>query len=127
MRRGSNNVRHEGLDRRERLIVNCAYGLRFANATLGFIMLTLGPIEHVLPNERRRGADPCTDPHLCREAGFKSPCEPCAPFGVVGSEPGPPRARGPTLRRDRRGRLVRVVPGGPARAGFGHRRAGRAL
>ncbi len=49
---------HEGLNRRVRLIVNRAYGFHSANDTLGLIMLTLGPIEHVLPHERRRGADP---------------------------------------------------------------------
>jgi len=53
-----NNARHEGLNRRVRLIVNRAYGFHSANAALGLIMLTLGPIEHVLPHERRRGSDP---------------------------------------------------------------------
>ena len=38
--------------------VKRAYGFDFANAALGFIMPTLGPIEHVLPHERRRGPDP---------------------------------------------------------------------
>ncbi|MHB1988280.1 MAG: hypothetical protein ACYCSF_09880 [Acidimicrobiales bacterium] len=52
------NARHEGLNRRVRLIVNRAYGFHSANAALGLIMLTLGPIEHVLPQERRRGSDP---------------------------------------------------------------------
>ncbi len=51
-------LRHEGLNRRVRLIVNRAYGFHSANAALGLIMLTLGPIEHVLPHERRRGSDP---------------------------------------------------------------------
>jgi transposase len=58
VRLGVNNARHEGLNRRVRLIVNRAYGFHSANATLGLIMLTLGPIEHVLPHERRRAADP---------------------------------------------------------------------
>ena len=44
--------------RRVRLIVNRAYGFHSANAALGLIMLTLGPIEHVLPHERRRDSDP---------------------------------------------------------------------
>ena len=58
VRLGVNNARHEGLNRRVRLIVNRAYGFHSANAALGLIMLTLGPIEHVLPHERRRGSDP---------------------------------------------------------------------
>ena len=58
VRLGVNNARHEGLNRRVRLIVNRAYGFRSANAALGLIMLTLGPIEHVLPHEQRRGSDP---------------------------------------------------------------------
>ncbi len=58
VRLGINNARHEGLNRRVRLIVNRAYGFHSANAALGLIMLTLGPIEHVLPHEQRRGSDP---------------------------------------------------------------------
>ena len=58
VRLGINNARHEGLNRRVRLIINRAYGFHSANAALGLIMLTLGPIEHVLPHERRRGSDP---------------------------------------------------------------------
>ncbi len=58
VRLGVNNARHEGLNRRVRLIVNRAYGFHSANAALGLIMLTLGPIEHVLPHERHRVADP---------------------------------------------------------------------
>lgn len=58
VRLGVNNARHEGLNRRVRLIVNRAYGFHSANAALGLIMLTLGPIEHVLPHERRQGSDP---------------------------------------------------------------------
>ena len=58
VRLGVNNARHEGLNRRVRLIVNRAYGFHSANAALGLIMLTLGPIEHVLAHERRRGSDP---------------------------------------------------------------------
>ena len=58
VRLGVNNAQHEGLNRRVRLIVNRAYGFHSANAALGLIMLTLGPIEHVLPYERHRGSDP---------------------------------------------------------------------
>ncbi len=53
-----NNARHEGLNRRVRLIVNGAYGFHSANAALGLIMLTLGPIDHVLPHERHSAPDP---------------------------------------------------------------------
>lgn len=55
---GVNNARRKGLNRRVRLIANRAYRFHSANAALGLIMLTLGPIEHVLPHERRRGSDP---------------------------------------------------------------------
>ena len=58
VRLGINNAQHEGLNRRVRLIVNRAYGFHSANAALGLIMLTLGPIEHVLPHERHRATDP---------------------------------------------------------------------
>ena len=53
-----NNARHEGLNRRVRLIINRAYGFHSANAALALIMITLGPINHVLPHERRWTADP---------------------------------------------------------------------
>ena len=53
-----NNARHEGLNRRVRLIINRAYGFHSANAALALIMITLGPINHVLPHKRRRTADP---------------------------------------------------------------------
>jgi transposase len=53
VRLGINNAQHEGLNRRVRLIVNRAYGFHSANAALGLIMLTLGPITHVLPHERQ--------------------------------------------------------------------------
>ena len=43
---------------RVRLIVNRAYGFHSANAALGLIMLTLGPINHVPPHERTTPADP---------------------------------------------------------------------
>jgi transposase len=49
---GVNNARHEGLNRRVRLIINRAYGFHSATAALALIMVTLGPIKHVLPHER---------------------------------------------------------------------------
>lgn len=52
VRLGVNNARHEGLNRRVRLIINRAYGFHSANAALALIMVTLGPIKHVLPHER---------------------------------------------------------------------------
>jgi transposase len=52
VRLGINNARHEGLNRRVRMIVNRAYGFHSSSATLALVMLTLGPIEHVLPHER---------------------------------------------------------------------------
>jgi transposase len=58
VRLGVNNARHKGLNRRVRLIINRAYGFHSANAALALIMVTLGPIEHVLPHERRSTADP---------------------------------------------------------------------
>ncbi len=58
VRLGINNARHEGLNRRVRLIINRAYGFHSANAALALIMITLGPINHVLPHERRQTADP---------------------------------------------------------------------
>ena len=58
VRLGVNNARHEGLNRRVRLIINRAYGFHSANAALALIMVTLGPIEHVLPHERRPTTDP---------------------------------------------------------------------
>ena len=57
-RLGVNNARHEGLNRRVRLIVESVEGFDSANAVLGLIMLTLGPIEHVLPHERRLDSNP---------------------------------------------------------------------
>jgi transposase len=58
VRLGINNARHEGLNRRVRLIINRAYGFHSANAALALIMVTLGPITHVLPHERAQAADP---------------------------------------------------------------------
>ena len=34
------------------MVINRAYGFHSAKAALALIMLTLGPIEHVLPHER---------------------------------------------------------------------------
>ena len=39
-------------------MVNRAYGFHSASAALALIMLTLGPIEHILPHERYRATDP---------------------------------------------------------------------
>lgn len=58
IRLGINNGRHEGLNRRVRLIVNRAYGFHSAKAAIGLVMLTLGPITHVLPHERTRVPSP---------------------------------------------------------------------
>ncbi|MGH8913361.1 MAG: ISL3 family transposase [Acidimicrobiia bacterium] len=58
IRLGINNARHEGLNRRVRLIVNRAYGFHSAKAALALVMLTLGPIDHVLAHERARAPDP---------------------------------------------------------------------
>lgn len=58
VRLGINNARHEGLNRRVRLLVNRAYGFHSANAALALVMLTLGPITHVLPHERLAASDP---------------------------------------------------------------------
>jgi transposase len=52
-----NNARHEGLNRRVRLILTRAYGFHSAQAALALIMLTIGPVTHVLPHERL-GAGP---------------------------------------------------------------------
>lgn len=55
VRLGVNNARHEGLNARVRLITKRAYGFHSAKAALALIMLTLGPVEHVLPHERTAG------------------------------------------------------------------------
>ena len=57
IRLGVNNARHEGLNRRVRLIINRAYGFHSANAALALIMVTLGPITHVLPHEHSLVSD----------------------------------------------------------------------
>jgi transposase len=57
IRLGVNNARHEGLNRRVRLIIKRAYDFHSTNAALGLIMVTLGPIKHVLPHERALASD----------------------------------------------------------------------
>jgi transposase len=52
VRLGINNGQHEGLNRRVRLIVNRAYGFHSAKAAIALVMLSVGPITHVLPHER---------------------------------------------------------------------------
>jgi transposase len=52
VRLGITNARHEGLNRRVRLIIHRAYGFHTAKAALALVMLTVGPIDHVLPHER---------------------------------------------------------------------------
>ena len=52
VRLGVDNARHEGLNRRVRMIVNRAYGFHSSRAALALVMLPLGPIEHVLPHEK---------------------------------------------------------------------------
>ena len=52
IRLGVNNARHEALNRRVRMIVNRAYGFHSSRAALALIMLTVGPVTHVLPHER---------------------------------------------------------------------------
>jgi transposase len=52
VRLGINNARHEGLNRRVRMIISRAYGFHSSRAALALVMLTLGPINHVLPHER---------------------------------------------------------------------------
>ena len=49
VRLGVGTARHEGLNRRVRLIINRAYGFHSANAALALIMVTLGPIDHYFP------------------------------------------------------------------------------
>ena len=52
-----NNARHEALNRRVRMTVNRAYGFHSAKAAIALIMLTVGPIQHVLPQERAHNPD----------------------------------------------------------------------
>jgi transposase len=55
VRLGLTNAAHEALNRRVRMIINRAYGFHSAKAALGLVMLTLGPVTHVLPHERAAG------------------------------------------------------------------------
>ena len=57
IRLGVNNARHEGLNRCVRLIINRAYGFHSADAAFALIMVTPGPIKHVLPHERALVSD----------------------------------------------------------------------
>ncbi|HVA22282.1 MAG TPA: ISL3 family transposase [Candidatus Micrarchaeia archaeon] len=52
IRLGITNAQHEGVNRRVRLIINRAYGFHSAKAALALVVLTVGPITHVLPHER---------------------------------------------------------------------------
>jgi len=52
IRLGINNGRIEGLNNRVRLIVRRGFGFHTATAALALVMLTCGPIHHVLPHER---------------------------------------------------------------------------
>ncbi|MHB8339599.1 MAG: ISL3 family transposase [Mycobacteriales bacterium] len=52
IRLGVNNAAHESANGRVRLIMKRAYGFHSATAALALIMLTLGPVTHVLPHER---------------------------------------------------------------------------
>ena len=58
VRLGINNARHEGPNRRVRMIISRAYGFHSSRAALALVMLTLGPINHVLPHERTHAGDP---------------------------------------------------------------------
>jgi len=51
IRRGLNNGRVEGLNRRVRLIVRRAFGFHSAEAALALVMLSCGPIELRLPHQ----------------------------------------------------------------------------
>jgi transposase len=46
------NARHESLNRRVRMIINRAYGFHTARAALALVILTVGPVDHVLPHEQ---------------------------------------------------------------------------
>jgi len=58
-----NNARHQGLSRRVRLtLINRACGFHSANAALGLIIVTLGPITCVLPRARALASDAKNQP-----------------------------------------------------------------
>jgi transposase len=48
-----NNGRHEGINSNVRLIIRRARGFHSAEAALGLVMLTCGPITIHLPHEKR--------------------------------------------------------------------------
>lgn len=48
---GWSNVRHEGLNRRVRLMVNRVYGFNSPEAPLALMMVTVDAINHGLPDE----------------------------------------------------------------------------
>jgi len=52
---GMNNARHEALNRRVRLVVKRADGFLSTIAAFALVMLTVGPVTHVLPHEREAG------------------------------------------------------------------------
>ena len=52
LRLGLTNGRVEGLNNRVRLIVRRAYGFHSADAALGLVMLSWGPIDLKLPHEK---------------------------------------------------------------------------
>jgi transposase len=54
---GISNSRHEGTNGRVRLIINCANGFHSATAVVALIIVTAGPIEHVLARERTTATD----------------------------------------------------------------------
>lgn len=49
---GSGGLNSYGLNNRVRLIVRRAFGCHSAQAAVALVMLTCGPIDHVLPHER---------------------------------------------------------------------------
>lgn len=53
LERKVNNGRHEGINSNVRLIIRRARGFHSAEAALGLVMLTCGPIKLLLPHERR--------------------------------------------------------------------------
>jgi transposase len=75
VRLGVNNASHEGLNRRVRLIINRAYGFHSANAALAVIMVTLGPIEHVLPPRALDGRRSLKSPTFMPGGPKKCPFE----------------------------------------------------
>ncbi|MGH9091162.1 MAG: transposase [Acidimicrobiales bacterium] len=71
---GSNNARHEALNRRVRLIVNRAYGFHSAPAALAPVMPVVGPLRTVLLHERTPAPERSLNgPHRCWEVHAKSP------------------------------------------------------